>query len=112
MQFGKPVSRRKRWAMGLIAGTGATVTVVMILTFVLGIVQNSLPWSPNYTVREHYVAVGDSFSQGFMAGFFLCFFLSLVALAIGHGMDRAEVRSHAHEETGNVRSIAGRKQAV
>ena len=77
------VTRRQRWTLGIIAATGATVTATLILTFVLGIVQNSLPFGADWTVREHYLAIGDSFSQGFMAGFFLCFFLSLVALAVG-----------------------------
>lgn len=88
--------RRQRWTLIFlaVAGTGACVTG--IVAFILGIVQNSLPWHPD-SIRDHYLAVGDSYSQGFLAGFFLCFFLSLMAIALGSWVEqrrgRAEVRS-------------------
>ncbi len=83
--------RRQRWTLVFLACVGTAACVAGIAAFVLGIVQNSLPWHPN-SIREHYLAVGDSYSQGFLAGFFLCFFLSLMAVAIGSWVEQRRSR--------------------
>ena len=69
-----------RWIAILLAVAGTGICVTSLVSFVVTIVQNDLPWSPGQTIREHYIAVGESYSQGFTVGFFLCF--SLIVLAV------------------------------
>lgn len=65
-----------------VAGIGLCLAAVV--QFVFRIVDNALPWTKNSSIREHYLAVGQSYTQGFTAGFFLCFFLAVAAIAIGN----------------------------
>ena len=80
-------SRARLLLLTSVAGAGFCASA--ILGFVVTIMNNSLPWSPEQGPREHYIAVGKSFSQGFSVGFFLCFFLTLAAYAIGVQLERS-----------------------
>ena len=73
---------RSRWLAVMVAVTGIGVCLVALIGFVLMILQNNLPWSPEQSIREHYTAVGESYSQGFAVGFFLCFFMIMVAVSL------------------------------
>ncbi len=91
-------TRDRRIALLLaFAGIGACLTGT--LAFVINIVNNTLPWHPEQTVREHYLAVGDSYGQGFLVGFFFCFFMTLIVLAVWNG-------------TGTAKLAAGRRRAT
>lgn len=92
MRRGVDLNSRQRWGLIVLALAGVGVTSAGVVAFVLNIVQNNLPWDTQSTIRDHYLAVGDSFSQGFLTGFFLCFFLSLVAVALGSWMDQVRRR--------------------
>ena len=65
--------------------------------------NNNLTWQHAQTARAHYLAVGNSYSQGFAIGFFFCFFLALAAAGIGSGLKKrsperlATVRPALHE---------------
>ena len=72
----------RRFLMALVPIAGVVVCLIAVLSFVLTIVQNLLPWSPTQSIRDHYLAVGQSYSQGFMAGFFLCLFLMLAGVVV------------------------------
>jgi hypothetical protein len=74
-------SKDRRVAV-LVALAGVGLCCAAMLHFVLVIFNNALPWKPEQSVRDHYVAVGNSYAQGFIVGFFLCFFLSLAAVAL------------------------------
>ena len=67
-----------------LAGLGAAFCAYQLVVFLREIVGNQLPWehSAKFT-REHYVAVGEAYSRGFAVGFFLCFFLAVMALVVG-----------------------------
>lgn len=74
-------SKDRRLAV-LVALAGVGLCCAALLHFVLVLVNNGLPWKPDQSVREHYRAVGSFYAQGFIVGFFLCFFLSLAAVAL------------------------------
>lgn len=77
-------TRDRRIALILaLAGIGACMTGM--LAFVINIVNNTLPWHPGQSIREYYQVVGNSYSQGFFIGFFFCFFMTLVVLAVWSG---------------------------
>ena len=66
---------RNRWLAILVAVAGAGLSTVALVGFLLTMVRNNLPWAPGQSIRDYYIAVGESYSQGFTVGFFLCFFL-------------------------------------
>ena len=74
--------RGNRWIAILVAVAGMGVCLVALVGFVLTVLQNNLPWHQSSTIREHYQAVGDSYSQGFTVGFFLCFFMTMIAVVL------------------------------
>ncbi len=66
-----------------VALSGVTICGVFLVQFLLAILYNRLAWSPTLGVRDHYLAVGQSYAQGFVVGFFSAFFLTVFAIAIG-----------------------------
>ena len=50
--------------------------------FLLMIRHNQFSLSPESAVRDLYIAVGSSYTQGFVVGFFLCFSLAVAAVAL------------------------------
>jgi len=70
----------KRWWIAvLLAFVGAGLSLLSLSVFIFEILNNTIPWYPRQSIREFYVAMGNSFSQGFITGFFLCFFLAMAA---------------------------------
>jgi len=82
----------------LLASVGAIFCSVLMLRFMRTIIDNQLPWEgTTQFTREHYLAVGRSYSQGFTVGFFLCFSLILIAFIVGTWYERRrELRRQAH----------------
>ena len=72
----------------VVAVAGMGICIVALVGFMLTMLQNNLPWHQAQTVREYYQAVGDSYSQGFTVGFFLCFFMTMIAVTISTIFDR------------------------
>ncbi len=66
----------------LVAVAGMGVCLVALVGFMMTVLQNNLPWHQGQDIREYYQAVGESYSQGFMIGFFLCFFMTMVAVSL------------------------------
>ena len=92
-----------RWAAVLLAFAGAAVCLVALFGFLSTVSQNNLAWQGEQSVREHYLAVGDSYSQGFTVGFFLCFFLTLIAVS---------ARSLLHRRNGVVKVARERGRTI
>jgi hypothetical protein len=86
---------RNRWIAVLLAVAGIGICVVALVGFLLSMIDNNLPWYPNQTARDYYLAVGDSYSQGFTVGFFLCFFLTMMAVSIGALVEKRRRKSPA-----------------
>lgn len=61
---------------------GVGVCAVALMGFVAMVATNNLPWHPDWTVQDHYLEIGRSYSQGFIIGFFLCFFLIMGAVSV------------------------------
>jgi ABC-type Fe3+ transport system permease subunit len=101
------VRNLNRWFAILLAVAGAGLCMVALVGFVVTIVQNNLPWSPDQSVRDHYLAVGQSYSQGFTVGFFLCFFLILIAVSVAamvqHRRETSAVRVSAKRPAASPR---------
>jgi len=88
-----------------LAGTG--VCVAAISHFILTMVNNRLPWSDPFEIRAHYQAVGNSYSQGFLVGFFLCFSLAMAAVGVSTWWEnqRCEKKSAASDERPRLRLL-------
>ncbi|MDH3626131.1 MAG: hypothetical protein OEV00_02175 [Acidobacteriota bacterium] len=70
------------WAVAMVAVAGAGICLTVITAFFLRIIRNELPWNNGDGARQLYQLVGESYGKGFTAGFFLCFSLTIVAIAI------------------------------
>ena len=67
----------------LVAVPGTIASVLALTAFLLRVFYNRLELPMAATIPAFYNAVGDAYGEGFMAGFSLCFFLVLLAVAIG-----------------------------
>ena len=76
------LSRKSRVLTLIVAIAGAGLCLLSLVTFVVTILNNTIPWHPNQSIREHYLAVGRSYGDGFLVGFFLCFFLVMIAVGV------------------------------
>jgi hypothetical protein len=92
---GEPMNRvGTRWITALIAMAGTASCVAALVHFLQTILYNRLPEPGEHALRDHYLAVGHSYSQGFVVGFFLCFSLAILAATVagwreGHRLARA-----------------------
>lgn len=82
------MSGRNLWIAVIVAATGAIVCFTALFGFLATMRDNNLPWRTGDTPRDFYLAVGESYSRGFTVGFFLCFFLILMAVCVGRWLER------------------------
>jgi hypothetical protein len=73
---------RDRWITAGLALVGLTVCGIGLFGFIWAIFENNLPWHPEQTARAYYQDVGQFYSLGFVTGFFICFFLILLAAVV------------------------------
>jgi hypothetical protein len=93
------MSTNRRIVLG-IAASGAAYCVYLLVGFVGVIANNRLPWEGTAFTRDHYLAVGQAYSNGFAVGFFLCFCLAVMAFVVGSWYEqrvreKAQVRPRA-----------------
>jgi hypothetical protein len=76
------MTNRQRMMTVLIGVAGAVASVLALVGFLLKMMRNGLePVAP--TTQAFYQSVGAAYGDGFVAGFALCFFLTLLAVAVG-----------------------------
>jgi hypothetical protein len=74
---------RQRIVSIVIGAVGAFVSILALAGFLLKIVRNGLDVPASPSTRAYYESIGATYSDGFVAGFALCFSLTLVAVAVG-----------------------------
>jgi hypothetical protein len=77
------MTSRQRLLSILIGVVGAIGSFLALLGFLLKIRRNGLELPDAPTTQAYYQSVGTAYTGGFVAGFSLCFFLTLLAVAIG-----------------------------
>jgi hypothetical protein len=77
------MTRAQQMTAIAIAIPGAIASVYALAAFLLRVLNNRLELPLVATIPAFYNAVGDAYSEGFVAGFSLSFFLMLLAVAVG-----------------------------
>lgn len=77
------MTNRQRFVSILIGVSGVIASSFALVAFLLKIRRNGLELPTGSTPQALYASVGTAYSGGFVAGFSLCFFLTLLAVAIG-----------------------------
>jgi hypothetical protein len=100
------MTTRQRGLSILIGVIGAAGSCLALAGFLLKIRSNGLEVPTAPTIQAFYKTVGTAYTGGFVAGFSLCFFLTLLAVAIGTWF---ESRRAAAAQTESVRiSLVGK----
>ena len=95
------MTTRQRGLSILIGVIGAVGSCVALVGFLIKIRSNGLDVPDIPTTQAFYESVGRAYSGGFMAGFSLCFFLTLLAVAVGTWFESR--RDAAASKTESVR---------
>jgi len=77
------MSGRQRLFSIVVGIVGAIGSTLALTAFLLKMRRNGLALSDFPTAQSVYASVGEAYSGGFVAGFSLCFFLTLLAVAVG-----------------------------
>ena len=77
------MTQRQRIVSILIGLAGATASLLALVGFLLKMMRNGLVLPASPTAQAFYQTVGSAYADGFVAGFSLCFFLTLLAVAVG-----------------------------
>ena len=103
--------RSNRLAMILAGTAGACLSAFNFLDCVGLIRTNALTDGEPVGLQDHYLQIGRFFSRGFTTGFFFCFSLMLVAIAVGTWYD--ERRKQRRRTIGPTPSLSeARRPAV
>ncbi|HKB08631.1 MAG TPA: hypothetical protein VKF61_10160 [Candidatus Polarisedimenticolia bacterium] len=69
---------------------GLAIGATAFLRFVTSVAHNSLAGGPSLArIPEYYRQVGAYYARGFVTGFFVCYFLMLLAMIVGAWVDEA-----------------------
>jgi hypothetical protein len=81
------VTRPSRLAFIVAGLAGAILSAINFLEMIRIIRSNGVTDGEPVGLRDHYLQIGRFYSRGFTTGFFFCFSLMLVAIAIGTWYD-------------------------
>ena len=77
------MTRRQRFFSIVIGIVGALGSIAALAQFLMKVRRNGLEFPELATRQVLYRLVGTAYGGGFVAGFSLCFFLALLAVAVG-----------------------------
>ena len=109
-----------RIAVVAVSVAGLFVAVGAFLRFVKAVAGNAIEGGPALTRHpEYYRQIGAYYARGFTTGFFVCYFLMLIAMIVGSWVDeRLRARRGARAavtdapETSAIAAIAAPGPAV
>ena len=94
------MTHRQRFLSILIGCIGAIGSVLALASFLLKVRRNALEFPASATTTQaFYRSVGEAYSGGFVAGFSLCFFLTLLAVAVGTWVEGRRAADAMHTES-------------
>jgi len=93
------VTSRQRLLSILIGVVGAIGSFLSLVGFLLKIRSNGLELPDAPPTQALYESVGTAYGGGFVAGFSLCFFLTLLAVAVGTWSEHRRNASALHTES-------------
>ena len=93
------MTRRQRFLSILIGVVGAIGSFVSLAGFLLKVRRNGLDIPEAATAQSFYQSVGSAYAGGFVAGFSLCFFLTLLAVAVGTWVESRRAAAAAKTES-------------
>ena len=96
---GSAVTSRQRRMSILIGIVGAIGSCLALVGFLLKIRRNGLEFPDGATTQAFYQSVGTAYTWGFVAGFSLCFFLTLLAVAVGTWFENRRKATALHTES-------------
>jgi hypothetical protein len=100
------VQRRLSILIGVVGVVGVGGSCLALGAFLLKIRRNGLIVPTVNVPRAFYKAVGAAYSGGFLTGFALCFFLTLLAVVVSTWVERRRVAAVARTESVRI-SLAG-----
>jgi hypothetical protein len=86
--------------MAIVIGVAGAISSFLALGgFLLKVLRNDLDLPDVATSQAFYQSVGSAYSDGFVAGFSLCFFLTLLAVAVGTWVENRHRVGALHTES-------------
>ena len=95
------MSTRQRAVSILIGVAGCIASVLALGAFLLKMLRNGLDLPGVPTSQAFYRSVGEAYTGGFTAGFSLCFFLALLAVAFGTWYESRRARHRVEAPPGS-----------
>jgi len=100
------VTRSSRLALIFVGLAGGLLSTINFIEIIQLIRTNALTDGEPVGLRDHYLQIGRFYSRGFTTGFFFCFSLMLVAIAVGTWYDERRRQRRLEKESRPVLSQA------
>jgi hypothetical protein len=99
------MTKRQRLVSIVIGVVGAVGSVLALADFLLKIRWNRLELPEAATTQAFYQSVGTAYSRGFTSGFALCFFLTLLAVAVGTWLEGRKGSARSQRDSVPMRLV-------
>ena len=105
------MTSRQRMMSIVIGIVGAIGSACALIGFLLRVRRNGLDLPDAATTQAFYASVGAAYGSGFVAGFSLCFFLTLLAVAVGTWLENRRGRAALATESVRIAVVSSRPEA-